>query len=25
MAGQRYLLVHLTSAGAVTDYDVVTR
>ncbi|HEX5073412.1 MAG TPA: serine hydrolase domain-containing protein [Gemmatimonadaceae bacterium] len=24
-AGQRYLLVHLTSAGAVTDYDVVTR
>ena len=24
-AGQRYLLVHLTGAGAVTDYDVVTR
>ena len=24
-AGQRYLLVHLTSAGAVTDYDIVIR
>jgi hypothetical protein len=24
-AGQRYLLVHLTAAGIVTDYDVVTR
>ena len=24
-AGQRYLLVYLTSAGTVTDYDVVTR
>jgi len=24
-AGPRYLLIHLTSAGAVTDYDVVTR
>jgi CubicO group peptidase (beta-lactamase class C family) len=24
-AGQRYLLVHLTAAGTVTDYDVVTR
>ena len=23
--GQRYLLVHLTAAGSVTDYDVVTR
>jgi hypothetical protein len=24
-AGQRYLFVHLTSDGTVTDYDVVTR
>ena len=24
-AGQRYLLVHLTAEGMVTDYDVVTR
>jgi hypothetical protein len=24
-AGPRYLLAHLTAAGAVTDYDVVER
>jgi len=24
-AGPRYLLVHLTTAGSVTDYDVVER
>ena len=24
-AGQRYLLVHLTADGAVTDFDVVER
>lgn len=24
-AGPRYLLVHLTAAGLVTDYDVVER
>jgi hypothetical protein len=24
-AGPRYLMVHLTSAGTVTDYDVVPR
>ena len=23
--GRRYLFVHLTAAGAVTDYDTVTR
>ena len=24
-AGQRYLLVHLTTDGAITDFDVVER